>query len=274
MNFIKILPRKLISHWAGILMHIRLPRPLSTWSIEVFAKMYNINLQEAEKTINEYTCIGDFFTRHLKAGARPIGEGVIVHPADSVIVEIGSITEGKCFQAKGRSFSVENLLQDSTWAQNFKNGMYVVYYLCPTDYHRVHSPMDAEVFQTDYHPGHLWPVNLWARENVENLFAVNERVVLRMQSRLGPAAMVFVGATNVGKIQLSFDAEIVGNACHSPRPLQKKYSSKVSLQKGQEAGLFSMGSTIVMLYNKEVALQRGDWEVFQNQKVKMGENFL
>lgn len=274
MFWMYILPRKLMSHWAGKLMHWELPGFLATLSIRIFARMYNINTEEAEKSLESYTSIGNFFTRKLKPGARPVGEGPVVHPADSVIVAIGEINQGQCIQAKNQTFSIEDLLVDQELAEKFKDGLYVVYYLCPTDYHRVHSTVDGQVVKAVYQPGHLWPVNLWARENIKSLFAVNERVILHFESRVTRCAMVFVGATNVGKIQLSFDSEIVGNLPSKPQAFTKKYEPAIDLQRGQEVGLFSMGSTIVMVYPKNMRLQRDDWQVFLNKSVKVGETFL
>lgn len=275
MSWMHILPKKLISHWAGILMHIRLPQPLATYAIKTFAKMYQIRVDEAEFPLEHYASIGDFFTRRLKSGVRPIGEGPIVHPADSVIVAIGEIQEGTCILAKGKSFSLEEILGDATMAKKLQSGLYVVYYLCPTDYHRVHAPLDGQVVKAHYQPGQLWPVNLWARENIESLFAVNERVILHLDSRVSStAAMVFVGATNVGKIQLCFESEIVGNQGLRPTPITKIYTQPIPLQRGQEVGLFSMGSTIVMFYPKNIRLQREEWQSFLGQSVKMGETFL
>ncbi len=274
MFWMYILPKKMMSHWAGKLMHLKLPRFLAILSIRIFAKIYHIKTEEAEKSLESYSSIGDFFTRKLKPGARPVGEGPVVHPADSVIVAIGEINQGKCIQAKNQSFSVEDLLVDKELAGKFKDGLYVVYYLCPTDYHRVHSTVDGQIVKAIYQPGHLWPVNLWAREKIQSLFAVNERVILQFESRVSRCAMVFVGATNVGKIKLSFDSAIVGNMPGQTQGLSKIYDPAVTLDRGQEVGLFSMGSTIVMIYPKSMRLQRDDWQVFMNQSVKVGETFL
>ncbi len=259
-------------------MHLSLPGPLGTWSIRQFAKSYNINVSEAEKPLDQYSSIGDFFVRKLRPGLRPLAEGPIVHPADSQISQVGEIIEGQCIQAKGKTYSVADLCGDPALAEKFKAGLFCTYYLCPTDYHRVHSPVDGSITSCRYIPGALWPVNTWSTANIENLFGVNERVVLEIESRLGPALLVFVGATNVGQMQMEFDSAIVTNTVSTligaRKPVEKKYSPAIEVQRGQELGRFHMGSTVVMIYPKSIRMQRGDWETFLNQPVKMGEGLL
>lgn len=268
------LPKKMLSYWVGRLMHLKLPKPLALWSIKTFAKAYHINTEEAEKPLDQYESIGDFFVRHLKNGRRPLAEGPVVHPADSRIAQIGEIRDGKCIQAKDRTYSVAELCGDYELAKKYEDGLFVTYYLCPTDYHRVHSPVDGHIRKLRHIPGHLWPVNNWSTENIENLFAVNERVILDIQARVADCLMVFVGATNVGQIRVEFDPEIITNVTGDQEPREKLYQPPIEIKRGQELGAFYMGSTIVMIYPKTIRLQRSDWHQFFNQPVKMGGGFL
>ena len=63
---------------------------------------------------------------------------------------------------------------------------------------------------------------------------------------------MFVGATNVGSIELSFDKEIETNQSGTLLFNHKKYEPTIKIQKGQELGMFRMGSTIVMLYPPQI----------------------
>jgi phosphatidylserine decarboxylase len=268
------LPKKLLSYWVGKLMHLRLPKPLAQWSIKTFAEAYKINIQEAEKPLDQYSSIGDFFVRRLKPGLRPIAESPLVHPADSRIAQIGEIREGKCIQAKDRTYSVAELCGDFELAKKYQDGLFVTYYLCPTDYHRVHSPVDGSIEKLRHIPGHLWPVNEWSAQNIENLFAVNERVILEINSRVANCLLVFVGATNVGQIRVSFDSEIITNVTGDRDPVVKPYQPPVQIQRGQELGAFYMGSTVVMIYPKTIRLQRDDWQTFLGKQVQVNGAFL
>lgn len=255
-------------------MHVRLPGPLARWTIKTFGKYYQINFEEAEKPLDQYHSIGDFFVRRLKEGVRPLAASPILHPADSVIAQIGTIVSGKCIQAKGKTYDVAGLCGDPELGKQYEGGLFVTYYLCPTDYHRVHSPVDGKLVRAHHIPGHLWPVNEWSANNIENLFAVNERVILEIETRLGKCLLVFVGATNVGQIRLSFDPEIVTNKFLKQENLERHYSPPIEITKGQELGAFYMGSTVVMIYPKEIRTQREDWEKEIKKQVRYGEAFL
>jgi phosphatidylserine decarboxylase len=273
-NLLRILPRNWLSHTVGKLMALKLPPPLSTWSIRIFGEIYKINFAEAEKPIGSYESIGDFFTRRLKAGVRPLAESPIVHPADSLIAQIGLINDGYCVQAKGKKYAVAELLGDHEMAEKFRGGIFITYYLCPTDYHRVHCPLEGKIRRSIHIPGTLWPVNEWSINAIENLYPKNERLVVELESRLGPAAIVFVGATNVGRITTAFDPSISTNSAEKKSVVVKDYSPAIAVGKGDELGVFHMGSTVVALYPATTARQRDDWQIFLQQKVKMGEALL
>lgn len=231
-------------HWEG-------PRWWAQLSIKAFAWFYNINLEEAEKSVADYPSIGEFFVRRLKAGRRPVGEAWAVHPADSRITQAAPIDDGTLIQAKGITYKLSEFTQDPECEKKWAGGFFITYYLCPTDYHRVHSPVDGNITDVRYMPGQLWPVNEWSTTNVPNLFSVNERVLVEVQTELGPVGVVFVGATNVGHIVLSFDDSIRGNQKGPHIFTHKQYHPEIPVHKGSELGMFRMGSTVVMLYPPE-----------------------
>lgn len=269
----EILPKNLMSRIVGVLMHIEWPNPFSTFLITVFARVYKINQSEAEAPISTYPSIGAYFIRRLKPGLRPVAESPVVHPADSVITQIGRIEKGTAIQAKGLRYSVQEMLGDHFSASVFEGGLFITYYLCPTDYHRVHSPLDAEVPQITPIHGTLWPVNDWSVSNINNLFSINERVVFEMKSRLGTAALVMVGATNVGHISTNLAPQIQTNQGQKLSAL--KFQSAPEVSRGQELGIFHMGSTVVMIYPKAIADQCADWQgKWLGKAVKMGESLV
>jgi phosphatidylserine decarboxylase len=244
----RILPKRRLSRLVGRIVHWRGPSLWAKLSIKAFASWYNISLEEAEKAYTEYPSIGDFFVRRLKPGIRPIGDSWAVHPADSKITQAAPIDNGTLIQAKGLTYKLSEFTQDPDCQKKWAGGFFMTYYLCPTDYHRVHSPVDGQITDVRYMPGHLWPVNDWSTTNIKDLFSINERVLVEIQTDLGPVGVVFVGATNVGHICLSFDEKIQGNQ-KGPHIFQhKKYEPEIQTHKGAELGMFKMGSTVVMLY--------------------------
>lgn len=251
-EFLYLLPKNALSRFVGWLVHLKLPGGLASFTIAQFARAYNINVEEAERPPSAYASIGDFFVRRLKPEARPLGAAPFVHPADSVITESDWIKEGKLIQAKGRHYSLQDFVGTADAAAPYRNGAFATYYLCPTDYHRVHSPVRGRVTRVRHLPGHLWPVNDWSTTNIENLFAVNERVLVELQTEFGRVGVMFVGATNVGQISLSFWPDFRTNDPRHPSMRERVFEPAVEIGKGDELGIFHMGSTIVLLFSEEV----------------------
>ena len=227
-------------------MHLKGPTWWNSLLIRGFAGLYGINLKEAELPVASYSSLGDFFVRRLKNGVRPLAAGFAVHPADSRILQAGPIRDGVCVQAKGKNYSVRDLLVDDKWNEKFEGGTFITYYLCPTDYHRVHSPVRGVIQRLTYVPGDLWPVHEAAVNEMDGLYLVNERAAVEIATELGMVAVVFVGATNVGSIHLAFDQSVAGN--HGLPFQQKVYGGGKQIEKGDELGMFRMGSTVVVLY--------------------------
>lgn len=267
----RFMPKNHLSYLVGQLVHIRLPAFLNRFIIINFAKAYHINLMEAELPVESYPSLGEFFVRKLKPGIRPIALSWAVHPADAMITQAGKIHLGKLIQAKNKTYSIESFTQDKRALEKYNNGSFLTYYLCPTDYHRVHSPVSGEIRRVVHIPGSLWPVNSWSTENIHELFSINERVLVEIETVRGLVGVMFVGATNVGKIVLSFDSEIIGNQLLSTAIKEKTYSN-LQIKKGEELGMFRMGSTVVMLYSEKTIASEG-LDRWIDQKVSVNSDF-
>lgn len=242
-----ILPKRWLSFVTGKLVHLRLPGGLNKKAKSWFINRYRINMSEAEFDFDHYPHIGGVFTRRLKPNLRPI-KGMFVHPADSKLTSVQSVDSDLLVQAKGKNYSLSKFLNIHD-CKEFTGGKVLTYYLCPTDYHRVHSPISGEIVSIDYVPGTLWPVNEWSVKSISNLFAVNERVVIWYKTPRGPVAVVMVGATNVGKISLSFDKNIITNQSFlKPMAQKKHYEPSIQMSAGDELGIFHMGSTVICVY--------------------------
>lgn len=245
-----LLPKDELSTAVGRLVSRKLPGPLGRGAVELFARYYKIDMSEAEYPIDHYKTIGELFTRRLRPGARPVGDG-IVHPADSLVTEAGVIERMQLIQAKGRTYTLPEFLRSSHWAETFEGGTFFTYYLCPTDYHRVHSPVSGGIVWSCHVPGELWPVNEWSVGAIDSLFAVNERVVAVAETPKGKVAIVMVAATNVGDIAVCFDEGISTTRRGGERAAREKvYEPPRPVEKGQEFGVFRMGSTVILLFEK------------------------
>ncbi len=261
------LPKKWMSHYLGAAAHLKLPGRVSQRLIKKFAKYYNIDLTEIEKPLQEYTSLGDFFSRRLQPEARPI-LGDVIHPCDGVLIESGRIHDQLLIQAKGKSYSVNDFLPNNPWAEDFQEGSFFTYYLAPHNYHRVHSPVTGLVMWSTTVPGELWPVNSWSVKNVDGLYAVNERVISGLQTDRGKMILVMVGATNVGAMSFTFDPNIKTNLPNKKEVVHRSYDEGRPLKVGDEFGTFHLGSTVVALYSREWDFGHRDREaVLMGQKL-------
>ncbi|XP_039142007.1 phosphatidylserine decarboxylase proenzyme 1, mitochondrial [Dioscorea cayenensis subsp. rotundata] len=138
---------------------------------------------------------------------------------------------------------------------------YCVLYLHPGSYHRVHSPVDWNVFVRRHFSGNLFPVNERATRTIKNLHIENERVVLEGQWREGFMALAAIGATNIGSIQLYIEPEFRTNRpklklLSSEPPEERVYDAEgtgLMLKKGEEVAAFNMGSTVVLIFQAPIS---------------------
>jgi phosphatidylserine decarboxylase len=245
-----IVPQHLLSRCTGWLAGVRHPVWLKNRVIGLFVRHFEVDLSEAVESDHEaYPHFNAFFTRPLKPGARPIAAADIVCPADGAVSQLGEIREGLLFQAKNRYFSAEELLGgDEQRAAQFNGGRFATIYLSPRDYHRVHMPIAGRLTATRYIPGKLFSVNATTADNVDRLFARNERLVCYFDTAAGPMAMVLVGAMIVAGIETVWSGQV---APPPRRPVLKDYAAlpdPVELEKGQEMGRFMLGSTVILLF--------------------------
>jgi phosphatidylserine decarboxylase len=237
----------LLTRIAGKLASKRIPL-LTQFGIKQFIKAYQVNMQEAsDESRKAYDTFNAFFTRALKDGLRPVdtNEKSLVSPADGVVSEMGTIDQDRLIQAKGHTYTLEDLLAGDEQAAHFKNGFYSTVYLSPKDYHRVHMPLAGSCYQVTYVPGKLLPVKLKTAATVTNLFANNERAICYFDTDFGKMAVILVGATIVGSIGLAWQGIV--NPTHKEAITTWHYDSPIVLQKGQEMGLFQLGSTVIIL---------------------------
>jgi len=263
-----LIPKNLLSRAVGAAAHARLPSPITRTSVKAFAKAYGIDMDEAEHPISEYRTIGELFTRRLKPGVHTIDRrpGVAVSPADGHVSNSGRIRDGRLIQVKGRTYGIAELLGDAEDGKRFENGAWVTVYLSPRDYHRVHHPVEGRLTAARYIPGHLWPVNAAAVNRVDELFCVNERVVTFVDSPMGEVASIMVGATSVGYMTMAYDDELVANRGR-PRA-HKQYGDEMRVTRGDELGMFRLGSTVVVVFADPSVLPEA---LAEGQPIRIGD---
>ena len=222
--------------------------------IRSYSKLYDIKAEEVSKSMDEFTSLHDFFTRKLKTDARSIADEphLIASPVDAKIESFGNISEGTMLTVKHKLYSIADMLGNAQLAARYTHGKYIVFYLSPADYHRIHSPIDAKVDQQYVLGGKSYPVNQTGLAYGKKPISHNYRMISELQAEGGQRiSFIKVGAMFVNSIQLTNTSD--------------------TWRKGEEVGYFAFGSTVVMLFEKDF-VEFTDI-VQQGVPVKMGQAF-
>ena len=213
--------------------------------IAPFVKNYNINLEEAEKNMEDFLSFNDFFYRKLKRGARKIdyNSDVLVSPADGKILGFENIDKLDQYFVKGDTFSLEEFFQDKELAKRYEGGTFLIIRLAPVDYHRFHFPTNGKINKSKLINGSYFSVSTLAvKENIK-IFLENKREFSILESEnFGAVAMFEVGASMVGGIKQTYEAD-------------------THVSKGDEKGYFYFGGSTCIL-------------IFQKDKMKIDEDIL
>lgn len=124
--------------------------------------------------------------------------------------------------------------------------------MSPADYHRVHSPVDAQIGRQYILGNNSYPVNQMGLKYGKKPISGNYRMISELQLSNGDqAAFIKVGAMFVNTIQLT--------------------NTSNEWSKGEDIGHFSFGSTVVMLFEEHSIefLQN----VQQGYHIQVGEAF-
>lgn len=246
-----------------------------TWKnflIRQIATRYGVNWDESiTQDLTAFKSFNEFFTRELKTGVRPLTteKNAIASPADGVVSQAGKIESGDIFQAKGKSFTVTDLLGgESQRAEKFNDGEFTTIYLSPKDYHRLHMPITGTLREMVHVPGRLFSVNGATTEAVDGLFAKNERVVAIFDTEIGQMALVLVGAIFVSSIETVWHGVVTPPSIKTARTWKYEIDAP-TLKMGDEMGRFNMGSTIIVLFEKDKINWSDDFSA--DKAVKVGE---
>ena len=264
-----LLPKQALTTFAGFVASRR-SGARTTRLIRWFIAKYGVDMAEAaDPDPAHYPSFNEFFTRALKAGARPLAQADWVCPVDGTISQFGAIERDQIVQAKGHRYSTTALVGgDKVLAAQFEHGHFATLYLSPKDYHRIHMPCEARLLRMIHVPGDLFSVNPTTARGVPGLFARNERVVCVFESARGPFVLVLVGATIVGSM-----ATVWHGVVNPPRVTavrEWRYDDQRTLLKqGDEMGRFLLGSTVVMLMPRSALAFNPLWA--PGRSIRLGE---
>ncbi|MGE7949676.1 phosphatidylserine decarboxylase [Lysinibacillus sp. NPDC093688] len=227
------------------------------WSkriIPSYMKVYDIKLEEVSKQQQQFSSLHDFFTRELLEDARTIEQNptTFASPVDAKVESFGRIEWDMTFLVKGKPYALQDLLGNTERASQYADGHYIVFYLSPADYHRIHSPIDGQVLRQYTLGQKSYPVNQAGLTYGKKPISHNYRSVTELKvTNNQQVAFIKVGATFVNSIVLT--------------------NTTTQWRKGEEVGYFSFGSTVVMLFEKD-AIEFTE-NVVQGSPIQVGEAF-
>lgn len=238
------LPHKLLNGAMKAAGRVDRPRWLVERVIRTWVEREGIELGDFEP--GPWNTLEDFFLRSLREGARPLGDGRLVAPADGNVVGSGPCERDTILQVKGRPLSIDRLVHGATRDHRidlapYEGGAYLTTFLTPRGYHHVHSPMDGELVDVRWIPGRFFPQNEDALRHVDAIYERNERAVLRLATAHGTILVVLVGASLIGGIHLR-DLDRERWVQRAPTAIARRKS------KGEALGHFTFGSTVVLLF--------------------------
>lgn len=268
-NLPKAVWTNLISRVFGKFASFEFPGVIQAVVNKSYVKLMKVDLSNFYSA-SQYSSLNALFTRALLYERNlPKDTKVIISPADSLVTEQGNIHEDTLLQIKGMSYSLKELLTEHIEEEEYakvKNGAFMNFYLSPRDYHRYHVPLDLTVTKVIHVPGALYPVNFTYLKKMPSLFVKNERVILECSDNNGKLCyIILVGALNVGQMTLSFEPSVTTNIKDAKTNVYE-YSG-ISLKRGEELGMFKMGSTVVMIFEEGMV----DLSDKFNHKVRFGE---
>ncbi|MGE4418760.1 MAG: phosphatidylserine decarboxylase [Sulfurimonas sp.] len=258
-----------ISQTFGKFANKEFAKPIQNFINSSYVKVMGLDMSEFHAP-QTYRTLNALFTRKLREDrAYSLDSEDFISPCDSFITECEAIDVRHAFQIKGMKYNSDELLGEHFSKEEkeiVEDGAFINFYLSPKDYHRYHIPINLKVLKAVHIPGKFYPVNIPSLEKRVNLFIENERVVLLCEaSSKKRFYMILVSALNVGVMQVSFEPKIKTNA-DALRSSVYTYDN-LYLNKGDDFGCFEMGSTIVILAEKDML----DTHVRAGQHVKYGD---
>lgn len=247
-----------ISRSFGRFANHKFPRFIQKIINSIYVKIFDIDMSDFGD-VSSYLSLNELFTRALlKPRDFDTSRDSLISPCDSLITECARVDNNKALQIKGMPYNVGDFLGQEGLEEEY---FYINFYLSPKDYHRYHSPCDMEVLEVRYFAGELLAVNKPSLKKNTDLFIRNERVVLVCKDAKGELMyFVAVGALNVGQMVLHFESRVQTNNVANQNAIYR-YEIAKSIKKGEEIGMFKMGSTVVMFCKNITNLPAVDTKV-------------
>ena len=273
----------------------RMPIPSRKIREQVFRTIYGNKYtalceEELEQPLGDYKSINALFTRGLSVEHRPLSHSTsdLLCPCDGTVQDVGSLKHDTLLTAKGIRYTLQNLAPGVD-SEVYANGQYCVIFLSPADCHRVFCPQAAQLQEITHIPGRRLLVHPPFQRPEFPVFSLNERVILTLETALGPCLLILVAGWGVGNITYPFAARCkLSSRKRFFKPAYKtkrikphrrvrmrrkdishaSFEEPLSFSQGQWLATFELGSTAIMLTPGNRDLKS---LLVRDQKVKYGE---
>ncbi|WP_169763512.1 phosphatidylserine decarboxylase [Campylobacter mucosalis] len=259
---------KIISKYFGLLGGFKFPKPIQSFINRAYVSYFKIDMSEFDEP-SEYDSLTSLFTRSLKKPREfDADPAIFISPCDGTCLSYGVSKQARAFSVKGMEYGFRELFMQSMSDDELKLEYdFVNIYLSPRDYHRYHAPCNMQILSAVYIPGKLYSVATSWLKKIDALYTKNERVILKCKMDNGKFIwLVFVGAINVGKMKFNFDERICTNA--SANFTQIYSYENLHIKKGEELGRFELGSTILIVSEKDCI----EYNLFEQKNIKQAES--
>ncbi|CAN8062741.1 unnamed protein product [Agarophyton chilense] len=281
---LRVVPLNMIGIAAHYAASVPIPRPFRNATYSSYCSLVGCDASEADKNLEEFRSLADFFARRIRVDLRPIDQqGNMIVPCDGHVLAAGPVGAYGSIDVKGLKYRIHDLMGASereplavtsvAVADRKESGSrlwYVVIHIGPENCHRFVSPARWIVKDRRNIEGYL----LWMNPQIEGLYTQNERVAVVGKWDYGLLAVAAVGAAGRGSIVLEADGEPF-----EPRLRPKlgqvsvrAFDEDKRLERGEWLGQFRLGSAIVLLFEAPEANLR--FEIQAGDFVKLGQQLV
>ena len=223
----RLLLKPLVSPGISRLAGKLLDNPLSAVLIPGFIRRNEIGLEDVKQ--ETWTSFNDFFTRRLKDGARPVDADPAHLPAPcDGFLRAWPISEETVLPVKDVPYTVPDLIRSKKLAEQFCDGLCLVFRLTPKDYHHYVYPDDALQVLTRRIDGVFHTVQPHATEHADVYVQNTREYTLLDTDHFGRMVYMEVGALLVGRIR-------------------NRLFRRCRVRRGEEKGWFEFGGSTILL---------------------------
>ena len=249
--------------------------------VHKMAYQLGIDLSECLHPIERMHSLRDLFERQIeyeKCRPMPPYRTTIVSPADARVIT-GSLTETDMLFAKGRFFSLSDLLGEvgTQWLACFQHGDFAVFRLTLDKYHYNHVPVSGTVVAHYELDGVFHSCNPAAIVATATPFSQNRRVVTIIDtdvprgSQIGKVAMIEVVALMIGRITQCY--------CKEEYNAPQNIEQGMFLHRGQPKSLYQPGSSTDILlfepdrirFDQDLTQNRNRQDVYSRFSIGLGQ---